>query len=509
MIDLLLINPGNSKAVYQDLSKDFAAIEPPTWALLLAESCRKKGFNVKILDVNAERINNQEALSKIKNINPRISVFVVYGQNPNSGTVNMGGAVNLAREIKKFDKKMPISVIGSHVQSLPKETLENEDCFDFVFTNEGVYSLWNVLSLKKIELGFLKNIKGICLRDESNKIFFTPPEKIVPQDRMDIDLPGYAWDLLPYKKKPLDLYRAHFWHAGYDFENRSPFAAIYTSLGCRFKCNFCMINIINRNDNDEIGVAGNYASMRFWSPELIIKEFDKLVKFGVKNLRISDEMFLLNKKYYLKLCNLLIERGYGKILNMWAYSRVDTVNKDTLKIVKKAGINTLCLGIESGEQSVRLEVTKGKFKDMNIREVVQLIHDNGIEIMGNYLFGLTGDTFKSMQKTLDLSIELNTIGWNAYAVMPLPGSEIYKEARLKKAKLPKSYIDYSFHSKSTSPLGTDSLSPSEILKFRDDAFNKYHLNKKYLSKIEKKYGVTAVNNIKQMTAIKLERDILK
>ena len=62
MIDLLLINPGNSKAVYQDLSKDFAAIEPPTWALLLAESCRKKGFNVKILDVNAERINNQEAL---------------------------------------------------------------------------------------------------------------------------------------------------------------------------------------------------------------------------------------------------------------------------------------------------------------------------------------------------------------------------------------------------------------------------------------------------------------
>ena len=34
------------------------------------------------------------------------------------------------------------------------------------------------------------------------------PEKIVPNDKMDIDLPGYAWDLLPYKSKPLDLYRA-------------------------------------------------------------------------------------------------------------------------------------------------------------------------------------------------------------------------------------------------------------------------------------------------------------
>ena len=94
---------------------------------------------------------------------------------------------------------------------------------------------------------------------------------------MDIDLPGYAWDLLPYKNKPLDLYRAHFWHAEYNHDKRTPFAAIYTSLGCMFKCDFCMINILNRDDNDEIGEAANYSKMRFWSPEFIIKEFDKLI----------------------------------------------------------------------------------------------------------------------------------------------------------------------------------------------------------------------------------------
>ena len=87
----------------------------------------------------------------------------------------------------------------------------------------------------------------------------TIPEITVPSYRMDIDLPGYAWDLLPYKSKPLDMYRAHFWHAGYNEDNRTPFAAIYTSLGCMFKCDFCMINILNRDDNDEIGVAGNYS----------------------------------------------------------------------------------------------------------------------------------------------------------------------------------------------------------------------------------------------------------
>ena len=63
---------------------------------------------------------------------------------------------------------------------------------------------------------------------------------------MDKDLPGYAWDLLPFNNKPLDLYRSPLWHAEYKNDFRSPYAAIQTSLGCQFKCNFCMINIINK-----------------------------------------------------------------------------------------------------------------------------------------------------------------------------------------------------------------------------------------------------------------------
>ena len=54
---------------------------------------------------------------------------------------------------------------------------------------------------------------------------------------MDIDLPGYAWDLLPFKNQPLDLYRAPMWHAEYDFE-KIPYASLQTSLGCQFGCNF-------------------------------------------------------------------------------------------------------------------------------------------------------------------------------------------------------------------------------------------------------------------------------
>ena len=251
---------------------------------------------------------------------------------------------------------------------------------------------------------------------------------------------------------------------------------------------------MNRNDNARIGVASNYSGMRFWSPELIIKEIDKLVSMGVKTLKISDEMFLLNRKYYVPLCNLIKERGYGEFLNMWAYSRVDTVKRpENLELIREAGIRWLCLGIESGDTKIRLEASKGKFKDVDIRYIVNMVHDAGIDVMANYLVGLPGDTHETMQCTLDLGLELCTRGWNMYAAMALPGSRLYKEALENGNDLPDDYIGYSFHSYETLPLPTESLSPAEILKFRDEAWTKYHTHEPFLD----------------MTKIKLKRKILE
>ena len=340
-MDILFINPGNSKLIYQSLSNNYSAIEPPTWALLLAQSCRSIGYKVSILDANAEKLTADDVILRIKEYNPRIICLVVYGQNVNAGTANMSGAVYISEYIKKSNINIPISYVGSHVQALPIETLEKERSIDIVFTNEGVYALRNLLSLSSFQPQNLKNIKGIAFRD-GNKVHFNLPEKLVPQDRMDIDLPGYAWDLLPFKDKPLDLYRSPMWHAEYDFDKRSPYAALQTSLGCRFGCDFCMINMINRNNNDPIGVAGNYSFMRYWSPEFIIKEFDKLINMGVTTIRIVDEMFLLNPKYYVPLCEQLAERNKDDNLTMWAYSRVDTVKKTgVLDLVRKAGIKCI------------------------------------------------------------------------------------------------------------------------------------------------------------------------
>ena len=507
-IDVVFINPSVGSN-YQSLSNKFTSIEPPTWSLLLAESMRKFGFNVYIIDCNAEKLNSKEVYERIKNLNPKLICFVVYGQNVNAGTTNMEGATNLSNYIKLQNKNFLISFLGSHVQALPKETLKNENSIDIIFTNEGVYSLKNLLELASLEEKYLSSIKGICYR-KNNLIQINPPEKVVPNERMDIDLPGYAWDLLPYKEKPLDLYRSPMWHAEYDENKRSPYAAIQTSLGCQFKCSFCMINIINRNDNEDIGVSSNYSGMRFWSPEFVLKEFKKLVKYGVETIRIVDEMFLLNPKYYLPLCKKLAELNENDNLRMWAYSRIDTVkNLDVLKLVRKAGIKWLALGIESGNKKVRLEVTKGKFEDVDVENVVKQIHDSDIEVMANYIYGLPGDTKETIEETFKLSLKLCTSGWNTYAAMALPGSLLYREAREKGQELPKTYSGYSFHGYETVCLSTEKLKNWQILKLRDEAYIRYHTDKNFLKRIEKKFGVSEKNNIINMTKLKLKRKIIE
>ena len=403
---------------------------------------------------------------------------------------------------------MPITLIGSHAQALPIDTLEQEESIDIVCTNEGVYTLWNLLKLTQVNPVVLRAVKGIGYRD-FDKIQLTEPEIIVPQERLDIDLPGYAWDLLPFKETPFDLYRAPMWHAEYDFTNRTPYAAIQTSLGCQFQCEFCMINIINRSDNERIGVAGNYNQMRYWSTEFIVNEFDKLIAMGVKTIKIVDEMFLLNPKYYLPLCEKLAERNKNDDLRMWAYSRIDTIRRPgILNLVRSAGIKWLGLGIESADKQVRLEVSKGKFEDVNIREVIDKVHDADIDVMANYIFGLPKDSLETMRKTFELSLELCTSGWNTYAAMALPGSQLYKDAIEKKYKLPDDYTGYSFHAYNTQPLPTEFLSPEEVLSFRDQSFTDYHNYLPFLNRIEARFGEKAVNNIKKMASVKLKRKIL-
>ena len=250
--------------------------------------------------------------------------------------------------------------------------------------------------------------------------------------------------------------------------------------------------------------------MRFWSTNFIIKEFKKLFELGVYTIKITDEMFLLNPKYYIPLCEALAEYNKEDKLKMWAYSRIDTVKRpEILDKVRKAGIKWLCLGIESGRKDIRLEVSKGKFEDVDVTKIVKQVEASDINVLANYIYGLPGETRESIEHTYKLSEELNTLGWNTYAAMALPGSQLYSDALKNNIPLPEKYEEFSFHSYSTKPLPTEYLEAHEILKLRDEKFIQYFTNSNFLEKIEKKFGINAVKNIQDMVKIKLKRKIIE
>lgn len=502
MARVCFVVPSSAAKAYQALAKKHSAIEPPTWAALLAQAVRAANHDPVILDFDAVPRTDEQAADDIAEAAPKLAVFVLYGQNPNSGTTMMIGASSLATQLRLSHPRIPIGFIGSHSSALPHEVIQ-QPFVDFAFVNEGLHAL---LDLLETDLkSDLAAVPGIWYKRDG-VIGHSAPGKVTSTADMDRMMPGYAWDLLPKEHRLLDAYRAHFWHTNFLEENRNPFAAVYTSLGCSFACNFCMINIVNRTSHDPNVTSADSRGMRFWSPQLILKELENLYENGVRTIRISDEMFFLNRQHYVPILQGIVERGLK--LNLWAYARVDSVLERQLELFKKAGVNWLCLGIEAGNQQVRLEIDKGRFKQVDIREVVTQIKGAGINVLGNYMFGFPEDTYETMQETLDLALELNCEHANFYAAMALPGSPLHHYARRVGWDTPQKYEEYAFLSYECRPLRTKTLTAEEVLRFRDQAWHKYFSHGPFLDLVEKKFGSRSRHNVEEMAKIRLKRKLL-
>ena len=497
-LDVLFVHPNGAPIIYQKLSKEYSAIEPPIWAALLAQNARKNGYSTKILDCEALRIDAKESAAAIGDHNPKLVAIVIYGQQPSASTQNMVGARYLLQELKDKYPQFKTLLIGLHPSAVSRQTMQ-EEITDFVCQGEGPHTIAGLLNVNMSDTSQLRNVPGLWYR-EDGKILCTKPAPIISQEDLAAELPGMAWDLLP-----MDKYRTSNWHAMTNGDDRQPFASLYTSLGCPFKCSFCCINAPFGNNNLENWDYGRN-KFRFWDPEFIISEFEVLHQMGIKNVKLADEMFVLYKKHFMKLCDLLIERKYD--FNIWAYARIDTVKEEYLETLKKAGVNWLALGIESGNKVVRQDVVKGRFTEVNIEDLVKKVQDYDINVIGNYIFGLPEDNVETMQDTLDMSMDLNCEFANFYSAMAYPGSKLYLDALKEGWDLPESYVGYSQHSYETAPLPTKHISAAEVLKFRDEAFTKYYKNDAYLDMIEKKFGLDTRQGIEKMTEIKLKRKLL-
>ena len=486
--DLLLINPGGRYKVYQKLAENLTAVEPPLWCRLIGGYARDRNYSVEILDCEAENLETAAIAERVESISPRLVVMVVFGHQPSASTQQMASAGEKCQAIKEQNENVPIIMVGGHVSALPERTLK-EESVDFVCKGEGPVTVVQLLdAIKDPQSGDIQDVEGLVWMRDGEPIINPPAPLIKGLDR---DLHGNAWDLLP-----MDKYRAHNWQCFGDLEQRQPYASIYTSLGCPYKCVFCCINApfdINR--------------YRMRSPRAVVDEIAMLHDtYGVKTIKIIDEMFVLNDHHVNTICDLLIERDFD--LNIWAYARVDTVKPEILDKLKRAGFRWLALGIESGSALVRDGAEKA-FSQDDIISIVREIQTAGIQVIGNFIFGLPDDDLSTMKQTLDLAKELNCEFANFYSAMAYPGSPLYRQAVADGLPLPDYWSGYSQHSYDCHPLPTDQLSAAEVLGFRDQAFQDYFSSSRYLDMVTQAFGQDTRKHIEGMVNHRLKRKILE
>jgi len=106
---------------------------------------------------------------------------------------------------------------------------------------------------------------------------------------------------------------------------------------------------------------------------------------------------------------------------------------------------------------------------------------------------------------LDMAKEFNFEYVNFYMAMAYPGCQLYQDALRQDIKLPENWHGYAQLGYETLPMPTKYLSATDVLRFRDNAFEEYFRNPKYMEMVREKFGPKVVESIHNMLKIELKR----
>lgn len=440
---VLIVNPPYTKKVYSGL-KNAVQMEIPLGIAYLGAALEQANISVEILDANAEELSIKKTAYKILKNNADIIAFT-------SATNTVTAVYEIANYIKKYSNKI-IIIGGHHPTSAPEQTLKESKDIDFLILGEGELTLVDLIkNIKSPE-----KVNGIAHRNKQNKIIITEPRERIK----DLDsLPFPARHLFNHK-----LYRpGAFFNIG--IPNKK-YATIITARGCPNRCTYC----------SSVHFWGTL--VRFRSPENIISEIEHLIKtYGTKQIAILDDTFTASRSRVEKFCDLILEKNIK--IKWWCYARVNTIDHELIKKMKKSGCFALNLGIESGDEQVLKSINKNI--DLNqVRNVIQAAKKEDLLVHTSFMIGLPGDTCETIIKTIDFAIELNPHVALFCITTPFPGTELYNQAKEKGwLKNIKNWDDAGLHIHTK--YHTDNLSAEEIYNYYKLAHNKFYFRPKYFA----------------------------
>ena len=360
---------------------------PPLGLAYLAGSLESAGVAVRLLDGVVGPLTNGHLARELTAFAPQwVGVTAV--------TMTVNRALDIVRQVKTLDPGVRTVMGGPHASFTAEATLQETPELDVIVRGEGEETL-TALAATDGACEAWSKIAGLSYR-RGTTIHHTAAAPVPP----DIDhLPLPARHLIP-----LGRYRT----LGMP-------VSLTTSRGCPYKCIFC------------VGRKMVGARVRYREPPAVVEEMARLAGLGFTQINLADDLFTVNRRHCLAVCDAIIARGIN--LRWSAFARVDTVSPEILARMREAGCQAVSFGIESGSPEILKTIKKGFVLDQ-AESAVKMCRDAGIAPHASFILGLPGETPETLAQTLAFGERLEQEGlcYGFHLLAPFPGTAVYDRA---------------------------------------------------------------------------------
>lgn len=365
----------------------------PIGLATIAAVLRKNNFPITFLDPENMDMDEKDVIIKIKNEKPAVV-----------GVSCVSANYNLAWEYLKAAKEIGAYTVlgGNHASSGdPKILLEQAKYVDFLLFGEADYTVLELCEFLEKKRTDYEHILGLAYR-KGDKIYVNGRRPFIENIG---DIPRPVWDLVDMDKYTVSKF---IWRG----KGAVP---LMTSRGCPTFCIFCATSQVNGR------------KFRAQSAERIVDDIEHLItQYNTKHIVFLDDIFTINKTRVKEICTILIQKELN--IHWFCLARVNTVDKELLTIMKKAGCTWIEYGVETGDENIMKTLRKG-ITLQQAKEAFAWTHEAGIKTYGTFMFGHPGETKETIEKTIQFAIQLNPHIAQFTIVAPLPGTELWEKYR--------------------------------------------------------------------------------
>jgi anaerobic magnesium-protoporphyrin IX monomethyl ester cyclase len=353
---------------------------PPLGVTYVAAAFEQAGAEVRIFDYIVSGYTPEKMKAQLDEFQPD-----VVGST--SVTLNFRGAAEIVSTAKRHRPSLVTMMGGPHVSFTAARTLVGYPGIDLIVRGEGERTIAELMA-EKMDPSSWEKIRGLAFR-RNGGIVMTEPQPFIE----DLDaLPLPARHLLP-----LSRYQA----LGYSI-------SIITSRGCPYSCIFCL----GRR------MVGNRVRLR--SASRVVDEIEQILAYGIDRINVADDLFVSHSGRVREVCDEILRRGLR--FSWSAFARVNTVDRETLKLMREAGCDSVSFGVETGNSDLLKLIRKGITREQ-VREAVSLCRETGIIAHTSFIVGLPGETPETLKETGEFAASLGSL-YGYHFLAPFPGTTV-------------------------------------------------------------------------------------